>query len=90
MCRSGLECFALLYDVLVIGRPSCDLVFTGLPSWPNVGREIIAHRLTVSAGGAFNAVAALHRLRLRSGLVLHGCPVSTLGIRGAPEFTPLE
>ena len=69
MCRSGLECFVLPYDVLVIGRPSCDLVFTGLPSWPNVGREIFAQSLTVSAGGAFNTVAALHRLGLRSGLV---------------------
>src|SRR5215218_2893349 len=69
MCRSGLECFDLPYDVLVIGRPSCDLIFTGLPSWPNVGREIFAQRLTVSAGGAFNTVAALHRLGLRSGLV---------------------
>jgi sugar/nucleoside kinase (ribokinase family) len=69
MCRSGLECFDLPYDVLVIGRPSCDLVFTGLASWPNVGREIFAQSLTVSAGGAFNAVAALHRLGLRSGLV---------------------
>ena len=69
LCRSGLECVALPYDVLVIGRPSCDLVFTGLPSWPNVGGEIFAQGLTVSAGGAFNTVAALHRLRLRTGLV---------------------
>ncbi len=68
ICRSGLECFALPYDVLVIGRPSCDLVFTGLPRWPNVGQEIIAQGLTVAAGGAFNVVAALHRLGFRSGL----------------------
>jgi sugar/nucleoside kinase (ribokinase family) len=59
----------LTYDVLVIGRPSCDLIITGLPSWPNVGQEIFARGLTVSAGGAFNAVAALHRLALRTGLV---------------------
>lgn len=69
MCRSGLESVPLPYDVLVIGRPSCDLVFTGLPSWPSVGRETFARDLTVSAGGAFNAVAALQRLTLRPGLV---------------------
>ncbi len=68
-CHSGLESVPLPYDVLVIGRPSCDLVFTGLPSWPTVGRELFAQDLTVSAGGAFNAVAALHRLALRPGLV---------------------
>ena len=57
------------YDVLVLGRPSCDLVFTGLPGWPAVGRETFAGGFAVSAGGAFNAVAALHRLGLRVGML---------------------
>jgi sugar/nucleoside kinase (ribokinase family) len=69
MCCSGLECVPLTYDVLVIGRPSCDLIFTDLSGWPNVGQELFAQGLTVSAGGAFNVVAALHRLGLRPGLV---------------------
>lgn len=57
------------YDVLVIGRPQCDLIFTGLPAWPAVGREFFARGLTVSVGGTFNATAALTRLGLRVGMV---------------------
>jgi len=57
------------YDVLVVGRPQCDLVFTGVPVWPAVGREVFAGDLTVTAGGAFNAVAALRRLGLAVGMV---------------------
>jgi sugar/nucleoside kinase (ribokinase family) len=57
------------YDILVIGRPSVDLIFTGLPAWPAVGREVFARDLVVSAGGTFNVVAALHRLGLRVGLI---------------------
>lgn len=57
------------YDVLVIGRPSWDLVFTGLPKWPVVGQEIYAQGLTVSPGGTFNTVAALARLNARVGMI---------------------
>lgn len=60
---------ALEYDVLVIGRPSWDLVFTGLPKWPVVGQEIYAQGLTVSPGGTFNTVAALARLNARVGMI---------------------
>ena len=57
------------YDVLVIGRPTADLVFTGLPSWPAVGKEVWASDLTVAPGGAFNVVAALCRLGMRVGMI---------------------
>jgi sugar/nucleoside kinase (ribokinase family) len=57
------------YDVLVNGRPQCDLVFTGLPDWPAVGRETFAENLLVTVGGTFNVVAALNRLGLRVGMV---------------------
>lgn len=57
------------YDVLVVGRPSFDLVFTGLPAWPSVGREIFASDLTMSAGGTYNVVAALHRLGVQVGMI---------------------
>jgi sugar/nucleoside kinase (ribokinase family) len=57
------------YDVLVVGRPSVDFIFTGLPTWPVVGREIYARDLAVTAGGSFNIVAALNRLGLRSGMI---------------------
>lgn len=57
------------YDVLVVGRPSWDLVFTKMPDWPMLGREVFAQGLTVSPGGTFNGVAALARLGVRVGLI---------------------
>lgn len=53
------------YDVLVVGRPTCDVIFTGLSKWPEPGRENYASGLNVSAGGAFNFCAAASRLGLR-------------------------
>ncbi|MDQ3766050.1 MAG: carbohydrate kinase family protein [Actinomycetota bacterium] len=52
------------YDVLVVGRPTCDVIFTGLSKWPEPGRENYASGLKVSAGGAFNFSAAASRLGL--------------------------
>ncbi len=57
------------YDVLVVGRPTWDLVFTGIPSWPVIGQEVYANNLTVSPGGTFNGVAALSRLGVSVGMI---------------------
>ena len=57
------------YDVLVVGRPTWDLVFTGLPNWPVIGQEVFARNLTVSPGGTFNGVAALARLGVSVGMI---------------------
>ena len=37
--------------VLSLGRIYCDLIFTGLGSLPQPGREVFAHDLTMAAGG---------------------------------------
>lgn len=68
------------YDVLVVGRPTWDLVFTGLPNWPVVGQETFSTGLTVSPGGTFNGVAALARL---------GVSVSMIGSVGNDEWSAL-
>ncbi len=57
------------YDVLVIGRPQTDLIFTGIEAWPAVGRELYASGLMVTVGGTFNVAAALQRLNLTVGMV---------------------
>jgi len=57
------------YAVLVVGRPSWDLLFTSLPEWPTVGRRIFAQELTVSPGGTFNGVAAFARLSVHAGMI---------------------
>jgi sugar/nucleoside kinase (ribokinase family) len=51
-------------DVVVPGRPTVDVVLSGLDAWPRVGREVYAHGLAVAAGAHFNVAAALARLGL--------------------------
>jgi sugar/nucleoside kinase (ribokinase family) len=57
------------YDLLVVGRPSVDLIFSGLESWPEVGRDVVAGGFDVCAGTSFNTPAAANRLGLRVGYV---------------------
>lgn len=44
--------------VLCLGRTYCDLVFTGLPGMPVLGREVFAEALTIAAGGGGYITAA--------------------------------
>jgi sugar/nucleoside kinase (ribokinase family) len=53
------------FDVLVVGDYCLDLVFTGLPSLPELGREVVAAGFEQVPGGAFNTAVALHRLGAR-------------------------
>lgn len=57
------------FDVLVVGSPCVDLVFSGLPHWPVLGQEVYVPRFAMSAGGVFNIAATLSRLGLRVGLL---------------------
>lgn len=57
------------YDVLVYGPLFCDMVFTGLPGMPELGRELYAHDLTLAPGGSAIVAVGLHRLGTRVGLV---------------------
>jgi sugar/nucleoside kinase (ribokinase family) len=59
----------MTYDLLVVGRPCCDLIFTGLPTWPQPGRESYASDVFMTVGGAFNAAAAASRLGLQVGFI---------------------
>ena len=56
-------------EILVPGRPSCDLVFSHVHGWPRVGREVYADGLATAAGGHFNIAAALRRLNVAVALV---------------------
>src|SRR5690349_19325767 len=55
------------YDILVFGEYYCDLIVTGLPELPRLGADIAGTGMGIEAGGAFNAVRALHRLGTRVG-----------------------
>lgn len=57
------------FDLLAVGRPSVDVMFAGLESWPELGRDVLASALGVCAGTSFNTPAAAHRLGLRVGYI---------------------
>lgn len=53
-----------VFDLVAVGRPSVDVLFTGLEAWPELGRDVLASGLGVCAGTSFNTPAAAHRLGL--------------------------
>jgi sugar/nucleoside kinase (ribokinase family) len=53
------------FDVLIVGDYCLDLVFTGLPSLPALGKEVVASGFNQTPGGAFNTAVALQRLGVR-------------------------
>ncbi|MFL5768408.1 MAG: carbohydrate kinase family protein [Actinomycetota bacterium] len=57
------------FDLLGVGHPSVDLMFSGLQTWPELGRDVDAGNLGVSAGTSFNTPAAANRLGLRVGYI---------------------
>jgi sugar/nucleoside kinase (ribokinase family) len=56
------------HDVILFGEVCCDLIFSGIPSLPNVGEEIWAKHMELTVGGIMNTAAALSRLDLKVGL----------------------
>lgn len=57
------------YDLLAVGRPSVDVMFSGLEGWPVLGRDVEATAMGMCAGTSFNTPAAANRLGLRVGYV---------------------
>lgn len=54
-----------MYEVLCLGRTSCDLIFTKMESFPVPGREAACDDFIIKAGGAANTPMALTRLGVR-------------------------
>ena len=59
----------MTYDILVYGPLFCDLVFTGLPGMPELGRELYADALTLAPGGSAIVAVGLQRLGIKVGLI---------------------
>jgi sugar/nucleoside kinase (ribokinase family) len=55
------------YDVLLFDPYFCDLIVTGLPELPRLGKDLFGTDMGIEAGGTFNTVRALHRLQIRVG-----------------------
>ena len=54
------------FEVLLVGRYFCDLVFSGLPDLPHPGQEVYAHECHLVPGGVFTPAVALQRLSVRT------------------------
>ena len=50
------------FDLVVVGRPSVDVMFSGLHEWPALGKDIESDGLGVCAGTSFNTPAAANRI----------------------------
>ncbi len=55
------------FDILVVGDYCLDFIFTGLPSLPELGKEIVGTEFIQTPGGACNSVIAMHRLGMKVG-----------------------
>jgi sugar/nucleoside kinase (ribokinase family) len=55
------------FDILAVGDYCVDLIFTGMPSFPELGKEVFATDFNRIPGGAYNTVVAANRLGLKIG-----------------------
>jgi sugar/nucleoside kinase (ribokinase family) len=55
------------YDLIVVGDYYLDLIFSGLPQFPELGKEIVGSGFDMLPGGAYNSAVAMHRLGLKVG-----------------------
>jgi sugar/nucleoside kinase (ribokinase family) len=57
------------YDIIVPGTYFCDVIFTGLPTFPSLGAEIVCQDLNIIPGGTLNHIIALKRLGVNVGWI---------------------
>jgi sugar/nucleoside kinase (ribokinase family) len=53
------------YDILAVGSYTVDLVFTGLPRLPEMGKDVYSSGFDMVPGEAYNAAIAMHRLGVK-------------------------
>ncbi len=55
------------YDILVLGDYNLDLIFTGLPRFPEMGKDTVGTGFDMLPGEAYTPAVAMHRLGLKVG-----------------------
>ncbi len=58
-----------MYDVLVLGDYFFDIIYTGLPDFPSLGREVYSTDMTSTGGALYITACALRRLEVNVGWV---------------------
>jgi hypothetical protein len=56
-----------LFDVLVAGSYSVDLIFSGMPELPQLGKDLLSTGFMMTPGEAFISAVCMHRLGLKVG-----------------------
>jgi sugar/nucleoside kinase (ribokinase family) len=55
------------FDVIVVGSYSVDLIFSGLPEFPQIGKDVVGTDFKMTPGEAFIAAVCMHRLGIKVG-----------------------
>ncbi len=63
MPKSGIDIQD--YEVFLVGRYFCDLVFTDLPEFPRLGYEVYSGSFNLIPGGVVTPAVVLHRLGIK-------------------------
>jgi sugar/nucleoside kinase (ribokinase family) len=58
---------SLIFDVIVVGSYSVDLIFSGMPEFPQLGKDVVGSEFKMTPGEAFIPAVAMHRLGLKVG-----------------------
>ncbi|HEX9090842.1 MAG TPA: carbohydrate kinase family protein, partial [Anaerolineales bacterium] len=56
-----------IFDVIVIGSYSIDLIFSGMAEFPQLGKDILSTGFKMTPGESFIAAVGLHRLGVNVG-----------------------
>jgi sugar/nucleoside kinase (ribokinase family) len=57
----------LNFDVIVVGSYSVDLIFSGLPELPQLGKDIVGTGFQMTPGDAYISAVSMHRLGMKVG-----------------------
>ena len=55
------------FDVIVVGSYSVDLIFSGLPELPQLGKDVVGTGFQMTPGDAFISAVSMHRLGMKVG-----------------------
>jgi len=56
-----------IFDVIVVGSYSVDLIFTGLSEFPQLGKDVAGTDFKMTPGEAFISAISMHRLGIKVG-----------------------